>query len=729
MRIKTVIKLKEKFPECDITTSVQNFFVKCGEVDVLIHNSPSLYFGRTPSGKFFVSTKAIFNKEPKLGFSPNDIRQKWGAKKGATPEERASKEGFIRVMTTAFKLLKNTVKEKGVILNGDLLFGSKAEKKMQEIEGEDYLTFRPNTILYAMPRDEKSDIYKRAKNATLGIAIHSAFKADNDESGRMNMERLQTKDIIDRTEKIKDKSVYAMHPFIPRVDMSEVLTDNADEMNILIEELKKISNEIDPEFDRVWNDNSNELIKKIKQNMQRFLKAEAIKQKGNIYSAKDIDRFVKVFKKNLAKWIFDITKTEKPPKTTAGIAKRAELAKNLKSWVVDSGDTFDVFIKSYFYLYNIKVLLLNTFNNVKSELGKTFVVDEKSDKLIATKPEGYVLLNGPNMVKIVDREEFTKNNLEYGKFKAPVSEGTTGDPESIGDGKPITPKTLADEIFEDILSTLSGTQDVTGFNEVDAVNRASITKNYNALWVGKMQPPSNAHLEVLTQMSKIFNKVLLLVTDTGKFVDPELSLELIKSAIAKKGLRNVIVKLGTPKGNINPLNSTFGIASKKREIADESVKELINFFDLGEEDMDRTFVLAQGQEEKGKQGEEDRFNAIKNKGTTFVVNDGEEPSEEKPYGLYGIPILRTDDGVKIGSRMIRDLVADGDYEGAKDNMAPGDLEIKDSLIDSMVNKMRTNEEYFDIEGFNVDKSIIMELSEDRNIDISEAMDIMLDILQ
>ena len=119
----------------------------------------------------------------------------------------------------------------------------------------------------------------------------------------------------------------------------------------------------------------------------------------------------------------------------------------------------------------------------------------------------------------------------------------------------------------------------------------------------------------------------MLVTDTGKYVDPELSVELIKSAIQKAGLRNVEVKLGRKEGDVDPLKSMFGVSSKKPETAAESVQDMIKFFDLGKDDASRPFVLSQGQEEAGKQGEEDRFNAMKNRGTMFVVNDGEEPSE------------------------------------------------------------------------------------------------------
>ena len=103
----------------------------------------------------------------------------------------------------------------------------------------------------------------------------------------------------------------------------------------------------------------------------------------------------------------------------------------------------------------------------------------------------------------------------------------------------------------------------------------------------------------------------------------------------------------------------------------------------------------------------------------FVVNDGEEPSEEKPFGLYGIPIIRGDRGVKVGARQVRDLVANDELEDAKNLMAPGDDDIKDAIIDSMREKVQVNEEYFDINGFSVDKEIVKELSEERYIDQAE----------
>jgi hypothetical protein len=112
-----------------------------------------------------------------------------------------------------------------------------------------------------------------------------------------------------------------------------------------------------------------------------------------------------------------------------------------------------------------------------------------------------------------------------------------------------------------------------------------------------------------------------------------------------------------------------------------------------------------------------------------IVNNDEEPSNEKPFGLYGIPIMRDKSGTKIGATMIREMVQKNELEKAKDAMAPGDEDIKDQIIDSMIAKMSQNEEYFDIEGFKIDKMIISDITKKNFIDPSEAMMLILDILQ
>lgn len=74
MKVTNITKLKEKYHQYDISTATENFYIRVGENTCLIHNSPSLYAGINPeNGKFFVATKAILNKEPKLNYTDADI--------------------------------------------------------------------------------------------------------------------------------------------------------------------------------------------------------------------------------------------------------------------------------------------------------------------------------------------------------------------------------------------------------------------------------------------------------------------------------------------------------------------------------------------------------------------------------------------------------------------------------------------------------------------------------
>lgn len=43
MKIKKIIKLKNKFPQCDLTTETANFYIKVGDKYILVHNSPALF--------------------------------------------------------------------------------------------------------------------------------------------------------------------------------------------------------------------------------------------------------------------------------------------------------------------------------------------------------------------------------------------------------------------------------------------------------------------------------------------------------------------------------------------------------------------------------------------------------------------------------------------------------------------------------------------------------------
>lgn len=100
--------------------------------------APALVCGKDPqSGKFFVGTKGVFAKKPKMNFTLNDIKLNH-------PGQDDLQNKLALALNKLSKLSWNTVAQ------GDFLF-AKDTLSEQEIDGESYLTFKPNTLVYAVP--------------------------------------------------------------------------------------------------------------------------------------------------------------------------------------------------------------------------------------------------------------------------------------------------------------------------------------------------------------------------------------------------------------------------------------------------------------------------------------------------------------------------------------------------------------------------------------------------
>ena len=120
--------------------------------------APAIVAGKNPeNGKFFVGTKSVFNKTPKINYTPGDI-----ARNHSGP--------------VAAKLLVclRELKRLGIngIYQGDLLF-TKGDTKAANIDGERMITFTPNTITYAVP--VSSALGRKIARARLGIVFHTYY--------------------------------------------------------------------------------------------------------------------------------------------------------------------------------------------------------------------------------------------------------------------------------------------------------------------------------------------------------------------------------------------------------------------------------------------------------------------------------------------------------------------------------------------------------------------------
>ena len=127
--------------------------------------APAIFAGHDPAdGRFFVGTKSVFNKNPKLYKTIADIDA--GESGGKAEKLKVSLEELPKVGIP-----------KGLVLQGDLLW-TQGDLKYETIDGVRYVTAHPNTLVYAWPSE--SDVGKRIVLARLGIVWHTTYSGRRD---------------------------------------------------------------------------------------------------------------------------------------------------------------------------------------------------------------------------------------------------------------------------------------------------------------------------------------------------------------------------------------------------------------------------------------------------------------------------------------------------------------------------------------------------------------------
>lgn len=124
--------------------------------------APAIICGINPeNGKFFVGTKGAFAKSPKLNYTNADI------------DRNHPGEGLAKKLKIALRYLPKL----GIpgIFQGDMMYTSDDLKK-ETIEGIDYITFRPNTITYAVPI--QSNLAAKIIKSKMGIVFHTEYRGD-----------------------------------------------------------------------------------------------------------------------------------------------------------------------------------------------------------------------------------------------------------------------------------------------------------------------------------------------------------------------------------------------------------------------------------------------------------------------------------------------------------------------------------------------------------------------
>ena len=346
------------------------------DVTVKWDGAPAVFAGEDPrDGSFFVAKKGIFNADPKVYKSHDDI-------KADTSGDLSKK------LIMAFDGLKD-LGIKGVI-QGDFMF-DKSDLKGETINGQKVITFHPNTIVYAVPY--ASQLEKKISKADVGIVWHTSYSGGT-------FETMQAKFGGDIVGKLKKSSkVWMVNADLDDLSGNATFT-KADNLKVtkLLSEAGKLFQKIqagvlkeleqNKELNLVINVYNNTMVRK-----GQRIKNERKHALGLISFVEE--RYAKQIDKRTSQKGKDIQ-----------ISKRDEL---LKFFSKNNLKNLENVFKLQNFIVDSKLIIINKLNKL-NKIG-TFVKTTSGFRV--TNPEGFVAIDRMDggAVKLVDRLEFSANNF------------------------------------------------------------------------------------------------------------------------------------------------------------------------------------------------------------------------------------------------------------------------------------------------------------------------------
>lgn len=325
------------------------------DVQTKIDGSPSLIYGFDSSGKFFVTTKSVFNKTPKVSYTEEDIENNHG-----------HAPGLVSKMKLALKYLPSITATKGIYYQGDVMFSPKDLEK-RNINGVPHYVFQPNTVVNAIPVD--SEMGRKIAIAKFGFAPHTKY----DHSG--NRSSLSAGDIK------HSNTVFLMPISAPKLADFSNLQAGIDNVRETLENTKGYSFV------------SSEDIRPLMLAAANF----AIKEKEQFSYPLLLSFVHKKFEKEIS-----------AVKTEAAKEKKKRSRDNILKQITDHKDQVESVINAHRVVARFKDDMIAELD--KHQPIKRFFKGELG-KLRSTSPEGYVAINKYGTSKFVNRSVFSLQNF------------------------------------------------------------------------------------------------------------------------------------------------------------------------------------------------------------------------------------------------------------------------------------------------------------------------------
>jgi cytidyltransferase-like protein len=405
--------------------------------------APAIFAGINPeNGRFFVGTKSIFNKVPKINYTEEDVLRNHG-----------HAPGLVDKLVKALRYLPPL----GIrnILQGDFMFDDEMIETVS-IDGEPHYTFKPNTILYAVPVD--SDLGQQIGRSKFGIVFHTTY--DSLDSGATFGADVSTLRRV--------PGVWFDDAFFTDDTGVVTLTEEEEAQVVrLVREADTVNENID------YSDLPLDLL-------NIYINSE-IKSGSFLENAEDsFGGFINWFSQRLQKRINSL-KSEKGRQRATNNGTML-----LNSFNSKKEDFINLFKVSRL-LFEAKNIFIEKYNN--AVYNTKHFVDDGSGDLVVTNPEGYVAVDHQgNGVKFVDRLEFSRANFAVDKgdkFGGQVSEtGIIGeDPQEIE----------------------------LEFEDENPLADSSVSKTV-AVVPGAFKPPHKGHLDMVQKYAGIADEVIVIIS-------------------------------------------------------------------------------------------------------------------------------------------------------------------------------------------------------------------------
>jgi hypothetical protein len=341
--------------------------------------APAIFCGINPeNGKFFVGTKSVFNKNAKLNYTDADI------------DENHPSEGLNDKLKIALAYLPK-LGIKG-ILQGDMMF-TKDDLKHETIDGEEYLIFQPNTIVYAVPANTK--LAKMMMAAQLGVVFHTAYVGKDIENMKASFNidighLTTTKDVWFRDASFTDASGSATFTDKETADLTSILSQAG----------------------RLFNTIPALTMNKISSS-ETYLMQIKTYNNTKVREGQEI-RDTRAHVNGLMKWVEDklnkeIIAAKKADTKEKRIKEKTEVMRFYRTNAAQLKVIFDLMNM----IIEAKLMIIRKLETIRS-IG-TFV--RTDDGFRITAPEGFVAVDKlkGNALKLVDRLEFSHQNFNAAK--------------------------------------------------------------------------------------------------------------------------------------------------------------------------------------------------------------------------------------------------------------------------------------------------------------------------